>query len=208
MSSIGGLFEVLVSLAGASLLVLVVAAAAMLVEGPIRSVAAQNTSDAAKADAKKAAPNRLSYNDGSGENKRSIGGSGELVSFTLPSESAKLAGIRIHGSRYGLPQPPKEDFMIYFLNGDLSETVATKTAPYSRFKRGEQQWVEIKFPKPIEVPKDFWVCLDFRAAQTKGVYVSIDTSTDGSHSKIGLPGMDIKDAEVGGDWMVEVVLGK
>jgi beta-lactamase regulating signal transducer with metallopeptidase domain len=151
-------------------------------------------------------PARLSYNDGTAEGKRSLGGSGDLISFTLPDESAKVAGIRIHGARYGLPQPPKEDFVIYFLNGDMSETVATKTAPYSRFKRGEPGWVEIKFPKPIEVPKEFWVCLDFRAHQTKGVYVSVDNSTDGSHSRIGLPGMESREANVGGDWMVEALL--
>jgi RNA polymerase sigma-70 factor (ECF subfamily) len=170
---------------------------------------AQNKGDAAKTeDAKQPAPNRLSYNDGSGEAKRSIAGSGEMLSFTLPGEDARVAGIRIHGSRYGLPQPPKEDFMIYFLNADMTDTVATKTAPYSRLKRGDQQWVEIKFPKPIEVPKEFWVCLDFRAAQTKGIYLSVDDSTDGSHSKVGLPGMEIKPADVGGDWMIEVVLAK
>src|SRR5262249_60110441 len=125
-------------------------------------------------ESKKAPLVKLSYNDGTAESKKCLGGSGELISFTLPDTGAKVLGVRIHGSRYGMQQPPKEDFMIYSLNQDLSETVATRTAPYSRFKRGQQEWVEIKFPKPIEVPKEFWVALDFRAQQTKGVYVSVD----------------------------------
>jgi len=174
-------------------------------QGEVRSGGTFKKTEAAT-DAKQ--DNRISYNDGTSDHKRSIGGSGELISFKLPKADAKVAGIRIHASRYGYPQAPKENAMIYFLNQDLSETIATKTVPYSRFKRGEQQWVDVKFTKPIEVPEEFWVCLDFRAEQTKGVYVSIDSSSDGSHSKIGLPGSEPRDANIGGDWMVEVVLAK
>ncbi len=73
----------------------------------------------------------LSYNDGTADGKRSIAGRAEVISFTLPDEKAKIAGLRIHGARYGTPQPPKESVMIYFLNDDMMETVATKTVPYS-----------------------------------------------------------------------------
>jgi len=44
------------------------------------------------------------------------------------------------------------------------------------------------------------------AERTKGVYLSIDESTDGSHSKVGQPGGETRDADVGGDWMIEAVL--
>jgi RNA polymerase sigma-70 factor (ECF subfamily) len=180
------------------------ASAACLDAGPMHLAAANDKA----ADAKKSVSGKLSYNDNTSEGKKSIGGSGEMLSFTLPGDGAKVAGIRIHGSRYGLPQPPKEDFLIYFLDADASETVATKTAPYARFERGEQQWVTIRFPKPIEVPKEFWVCLDFRAERTKGVYVSVDESTDGSRSRVGLPGIESREAGLHGDWMIEVLLAK
>ena len=151
----------------------------------VPALAAENEPPAVKKPAsKKPKPDTLSYHDGSADGKKSLGGNGEMISFTLPKESSKVRGVRIHGSRYGLPQPPKEDFMIYFLSQDQSETLATKTAPYSRFKRGAESWVEIKFPQPIELPKEFWVALDFRAEQTKGVYVSYDNSTDRAHSRI------------------------
>jgi hypothetical protein len=162
---------------------------------------------AAFADSKDEAK-RLSYNDGTAEDKKSLGGSGEIITFTLPEEDAKIAGVRIHGSRYGTDKPPSESFMIYFLSGDFSESVATRTAPYSRFKKGSPEWVEIKFPKPISVPKEFAIALDFRAHRTKGVLVSIDTSSDGSHSRIGLPGTEIKEAQLGGDRMIEATLAK
>jgi RNA polymerase sigma-70 factor (ECF subfamily) len=171
-------------------------------------VIAQEEKAAPEKPEKKADLDRLSYGDGTADGKRSIAGTGEMVAFALPRENAKVAGIRIHGSRYGHPQPPKENVMIYFLNKDLSDTVATKTVPYSRFKRGEPQWVDIRFPKPIEVPQEFWVCVDFRAAQTKGVYVSTDSSSDGSHSRVGLPGGEASEAKIQGDWMIEVLLAK
>ena len=41
----------------------------------------------------------------------------------------------------------------------------------------------------MELPKTFWVALDFRPHQTKGVYVSYDNSTNGRHSLVGLPGL-------------------
>ena len=64
----------------------------------------------------------------------------------------------------------------------------------------------MKFRKPVELPKVFWVVLNFHAEQTKGVYVSYDTSTKGAHSRIGLAG-DEKPRPVnfGGDWMVQVM---
>jgi hypothetical protein len=150
--------------------------------------------------------NRLSYNDGKADGKKSIGGSGEIIAFTLPEEGKKIAGVRIHGSRYGTPTPPKEDFDIYFVDAKSGEVVSTETAKYSRFNRGPEKWVDIKFADPVEVPAEFKVVLNFRAQQTKGVYVSFDTSSGGEHSEVGLPGAPFKPVNTGGDWMIEVVL--
>jgi hypothetical protein len=149
---------------------------------------------------------RLSYGDGQAEGKKSLGGSGEMIAFALPDEGGKLAGVRIHGARYGTPEPPDERFLIHVLNDDLSEVVATQMAPYSLFARGPEQWVEVSFPRPIAVPKRFWIALDFRAGPTKGVYVSYDTSTGGEHSRIGLPGMKARDTNPRADWMIEALL--
>jgi RNA polymerase sigma-70 factor (ECF subfamily) len=193
-----------VALSRAKCVALVIAVVAII--GSISALRARNVM-AHAADAKSTG-HLLSYNDGTADGKKSLGGTGELISFTLPDEGVKVAGIRIHGSRYGTPQAPKENFMIYFLNADMSETVATRTAPYSLFKKGAEQWVDVKFPKPIELPKDFWVGLDFRAHQTKGVYVSIDSSTDGEHSRVGLPGIEARKPDFAGDWMIEVALAK
>jgi RNA polymerase sigma-70 factor (ECF subfamily) len=150
----------------------------------------------------------VKHDDGQADGKKSLGGSGEIIGFTLPDATSKLAGIRIHGSRYGLPEAPKESFLVYVLSPDMKEVVRTEMAPYSLFERGPEKWVDVKFGKPIEVPKDFWIAVDFRAGRTKGVYVSYDGSTDGKHSRIGLPGMEATPCDFAGDWMIEAVLAK
>ncbi len=148
----------------------------------------------------------LKHDDGKAENKRSIGGSGEIIKYSLPEGDWKVKGIQLHGSRYGHPAPPAENFLVYFLNEDLSEVVATERAPYRLFNRGNPRWVRIRFKKPVEVPREFWVCVNFNAQQTKGVYVSYDTSTGGQYSKIGLPQGEKRDVSFGGDWMIRVDL--
>ena len=115
----------------------------------------------------------------------------------------------IHGSRYGQPQAPKESFLIYFLNKDRTRIVHTEMAPYSLFKRGPEEWVEIKFDAPLTgLPKSFWVVVDFRAEQTKGVYLSFDTTTGGKFSRIGLPGMPSSQVKFGGDWMIQAIFAE
>jgi hypothetical protein len=148
------------------------------------------------------------HHDGSADGKKSLGGSGEMIRFTLPQDNQKLAGIKIHGSRYGQPQAPKESFLIYVVDPDGKEVLSTQMAPYSLFGRGEEKWVDVRFPKPVEVPKDFWIVLDFRAGQTRGVYVSYDTSSGAKFSKTGLPGLEAKDVDFAGDWMIELISAK
>lgn len=148
----------------------------------------------------------LKYGDGEADGKQSFGGSGELIEFALPEGTSKVAGLRIHGSRYGLPDPPEESFLIYFLTADRERIVATEMAPYSLFERGPEKWATIRFSQPVELPERFWIALDFRAHQRKGVYVSYDTSTKGEHSRVGLPGMPAVKTNFGGDWMIEVSL--
>ena len=138
-----------------------------------------------------AQPATLKPGDGRADGKQSLGGSGEMIEFTLPRETAKtarVAGLRIHGSRYGTLQAPNESFLIFFLDQEGKRILHTEMAPYSLFERGPEKWVTVSFDRPIDLPGRFWVVLDFRATQRKGVYVSYDTSTGGKHSRIGLPG--------------------
>jgi len=150
----------------------------------------------------------LRYGDEQADGKKSLGGSGELIQFTAGGDGGSVVGIRIHGSRYGLPEAPNESFLVYLLSEDLSEVLHTETAPYSLFERGPEGWVDVVFGKARPVPQTFWVALDFRAHRTKGVYVSYDTSSGGQHSKVGLPGLQAAAVDFAGDWMIQVLLGK
>ena len=163
---------------------------------------------AGPAPAAEEAPDVLKYGDGQPDGKQSLGGSGEMITFTAPKAPARVAGLRIHGARYGVPQPPDESFLIYFLTEDKKRILHTEMAPYSLFDRGPEGWVDVTFDRPVELPKTFWVALDFRPHQTKGVFVSYDTSTGGRHSLVGLPGMPTARFRRGGDWMIEVVLAE
>jgi len=155
------------------------------------------------------APAVLKYGDGQADGKQSLGGSGEMIEFSTSTAPARVTGLRIHGSRYGLPEPPDESFLIYFLTEDRKRILHTEMAPYSLFERGPEQWVDVTFERPVELPtKTFWVALDFRPHQTKGVYVSYDTSTGGRHSLVGLPGTPTAKPRRGGDWMIEAVLAE
>jgi RNA polymerase sigma factor (sigma-70 family) len=171
----------------------------------------------------------VKYSDGQADGKKSLGGSGEMIEFSMPAGYSKVVGIRIHGSRYGHPQPPEESFLIYFLNHDRTRVLHTQMAPYSLFERGHEQWVDVAFERlliGLDNSRTFWVALDFRAAATKGVYVSFDTSTGGKHSRVGLPGMpssplkfviqaepqlggarhSTEPVNFGADWMIEAKL--
>ena len=160
--------------------------------------------------ASEATPALLKYGDGKADGKKSYGGNGELIRFELPKGVDRVRGIKIHGSRYGLPKAPDEDFEITFLSEDLDEVLATESAPYKLFKRGREMWVRVNFKEPIELPQNFWIALNFNAHQTKGVYVSYDTSTKGEYSRVGLAGSEDapQPTEFGGDWMVQVLVSR
>ena len=150
-----------------------------------------------------------SLGDGKPDGKRSLGGSGEMIELAMPDGASKVLGVKVHGSRYGQPEAPKESFLIYFMNQNRTRILHTEMARYSLFKRGPEQWVEVKFEFPVAgLPKSFWVIVDFRAAQTKGVYVSFDTTTGGKFSRVGLPGMSSSEVNFGGDWMIQAIFAE
>lgn len=162
--------------------------------------------DSGEADAK--ATLTLKYGDGKPDGKQSVAGTGEMVRFELPDESQKLLSLRIHCARYGTPQAPKENAEFSIVSDDGSEVIHQEDVPYSSFKRGDTRWTTIRFEEPVTVPSAFWVILDFNAEQTKGVYISYDTSTGGEHSRTGVAGGEMAEVKTGGDWMVQAILSK
>ena len=144
----------------------------------------------------------LSYGDGSSEGKKSIAGSGHAVLFEAPAEGSILKAVRIYGSRYGYPAPPKEDFHIWLCDKD-SKVIKDFRFPYARFTRGNPKWVTLRVA-PTPVPQNFMICAGFNPERTKGVYVHYDDSGSGN-SFTGLPGRDSSVFNQG-EWMIQAIL--
>jgi len=150
-------------------------------------------------------PSFAEEGDGNPDGKKSYGGSGYLIQPALPDNSRTITGLEIHGSRYGTPA---EKFLIYILSADRSKVTAVEMAPYSLFERGDERWVVIPFEKPLDIPEGGWIAIDFRAGRTKGVYVSYDAHPGEKRSKVGLPGLDAKEVDFEGDWMIRPTSAK
>ncbi len=144
----------------------------------------------------------LAKDDGSSAGKTSEGGSGHAVRFEAPSKNCYLTAVRIFGSRYGHPQPPRENASVWLCDTSFKK-IAEFAAPYSYFVRGGPRWVTIPV-RPTKVPLDFIVCVAFNPTATKGVYVHYDSGGSGS-SFLGLPGgMGQPFGE--GDWLIRAVV--
>ena len=143
----------------------------------------------------------LSHDDGTAVGKKSIAGSGHAIRFEAPGGDWYLTSLRVHGSRYGYPAPPKENFHVWLCDEDL-KVIADFAMPYAKFRRAEPRWVPLRV-EPTNVPARFVVCLGFNPTGTKGVYVSYDSDNSGN-SLYALPGQEGDPAE--GDWLVRVKL--
>jgi RNA polymerase sigma factor (sigma-70 family) len=164
-------------------------------EGPPRPdlVVLQTKSDRSDGQARE-----LALDDGTMKGKRSIAGGGHAVRFEAPGEGWTLTAVKVHGSRYGYPRPPQEDFKV-FLCDEKFQPIAEFAFPYSKFERGEPKWVTLEV-KPTQLPKTFILGVDFDPAQTKGVYVSHDKEGSG-RSFVGLPKEEPRPFKQG-DWLI------
>lgn len=146
----------------------------------------------------------LSYDDGQMDGKQSMSGSAETVLFRAPEGSWQLDGLKLFGGRYGTEEPPKEDFSIYICDADFG-LLHTVRLPYSKFERGDEKWYDLTFD-PVDVPRVFYVCVDFQATANKGVYVGIDSSVKRLHSYTAMPYSYVNDMKMTADWMIRAHL--
>jgi hypothetical protein len=166
--------------------------------------AAQKPGRTATPAKKGAAPIVLGYVGEASPDKRSLGGSGHAVAFQRPEGAKQLVGVQIYASRYGLPEPPQEDFQVYLLDQD-QKVLKEFGVAYGKVERGPQRWYSFDLP-PTDVPEKFFVALSFNPHQTKGVFLGLDKQVKESHSHIGLPSSGFKPVEERFDWMVRVCL--
>ncbi|MHC4796827.1 MAG: hypothetical protein ACYTF1_09300 [Planctomycetota bacterium] len=151
-------------------------------------------------------PLKIAFDDGTSEGQKSIAGGGHARKFNVPGIGEwYIRAVNVYGSRYGRAKAPKTTFDLALCDKDM-KTITLWKKPYSTFKkrkRGDRKWVRIPIP-PTQVPKEFYICLNFRPERTKGVYVSYDTSTKGN-SMVATPGKKGSPFEQG-DWMIRIEL--
>lgn len=132
---------------------------------------------------------------------RSIGGSGHAVAFARPENAKYVTAIQLYASRYGMPEPPIENFHIYLL--DQNKKVITGLPfPYGSIERGDLRWYTFAIA-PAEVPQQFFVAVSFNPSRTKGVYLGLDTRAKPPHSFVGLPNYGFQKSNQG-EWMIRV----
>ena len=136
---------------------------------------------------------------------RSLGGSGHAVAFTRPENAKYVTAVQLYAGRYGMPDPPVENFHIYLL--DQNKKVLTGVPfPYGAIDRSDLRWYNLAIP-PTEVPPQFFVAVSFNPQQTKGVYLGLDERIKPSHSFIGLPNYGFQKSNQG-EWMIRVQMAK
>ena len=147
---------------------------------------------------------RLGYVGEKSDDKRSLADSGHAVVFDRPEKARSVVAIQIYASRYGLPQPPNEDFHVWLLDKDR-KVLKEFRIPYAKIARGPMRWYTLELPS-TEVPERFCVALYFNAEQTKGIYLGVDKNVKESHSYFGVPAEGFEPVGKPFDWMVRVYL--
>jgi hypothetical protein len=148
-------------------------------------------------------PVLLALDDDQSDGKKSIAGGGHARKFTLPDDGEwYLRTVSVCGAQYG--RAKNAMFDVALCDSDL-KPIATWKKPYSAFRLGDLQWTRLPVT-PTRVPKEFYICLNFRPTATQGVYMGFDTSTKGN-SQIGIPGEQGHNFTQG-DWMIRVELDK
>jgi RNA polymerase sigma-70 factor (ECF subfamily) len=148
-------------------------------------------------------PVMLTFDDDQQDGKRSLGGSGHARKFSAPDEGEwYIRSVSVCGAQYG--NGKNATFDVILCDPELRQLSSWKK-PYDTFKPGDLAWTRLAVA-PTRVPKEFYICLNFRPERTRGVYVAFDSSTKGN-SVSGIPGGKAKPLTEG-DWMIRVELDK
>lgn len=156
----------------------------------------------AKKKATKSGPREvreLSHDNGAMAGKLSINGSGHAVKFKVDGDSWYVTSVRLHGSRYGEPRPPKEKFKVWICDAQF-QPIAMFRFPYSSYTRSDPVWKSFRI-RPTRVPEDFIICFGFNPQRTKGIYASYDDKPSET-SLVGLPGEGQPKPFAKGNWLI------
>ena len=147
----------------------------------------------------------LARDDGKMESKRTLAGSGHIVSFDRPAGQWQVRAVRVFGVRSKGAYDPAATFVTVTVMDEKLAPLGQAKVPCETFKLGEPAWVEVPFEKPIEAPARFKVAVVVDPAAPKGIYVGF-SAVKASASGTGLPGGTETPFTAGKDWMVRAIL--
>ncbi len=149
----------------------------------------------------------LKNDDDRSSGRKSIAGGTHVVKFD--DGGGQLVAVRIYGSRYGEDRAPNEDFYVYVYDKDMV-LIEKYEFPYGRFMKGDKGgnprgWVMLKV-KPVMVPDEFYLAVNFNPEKTKGVYVHHDGGASCNSFVSSMQNPDSLKAFERGDWMVRAIV--
>jgi len=138
------------------------------------------------------AATQLRYDNGTFEEMQSMGGTGQVVQFTVPEEGGPftLKRVLVCGGYYGQPGTDGESNQGHLAICTADGTILSQQVfRYDEFYWSSTPcWTSIPLATPVEVTDDIYVITDMNSRPTPGIYVGYDTEGDACHSQIGAPG--------------------
>jgi hypothetical protein len=147
------------------------------------------------------ADRELARDDGKMESKRTLSGTGHIVSFDRPAGTWQVRAVRVFGVRSKGAYDPAATFVTVTVTDEKLAPLGQGKVACEAFKPGEPAWVLVPLEKPVEAPARFKVAVVADPAAPKGIYVGF-SAVKASASGTGLPGGAETPFTAGKDWMI------
>lgn len=150
----------------------------------------------------------LDVSGGNQDGQDSYGGRGYAVRYSVPRSAPNwwAIGVNIHGEAYGSGVGISDFFTISFMDMQ-GKVYARSEHPITLFD-SQPAWKPVRIT-PTELPSEFWVVVDFKANEQRGVFIG-NANTGGAQSMLTdencklYPVADDEGAERPIDWCISL----
>jgi len=124
----------------------------------------------------------LDVSKGNQDGQDSYGGRGYAVRYALPRSAPNwwAISVNIHGEAYGSGVGISDFFTISFM--DMAGKVYARSEHPITLFDSQPEWKTVRIT-PTELPAEFWVVVDFKANEQKGVFIG-NANTGGAQSML------------------------
>lgn len=127
----------------------------------------------------------LDRSNGEQSAQDSYGGRGYAVRYSVPGSAPTwwVVAVNIHGESYGTPNAGNEFFTISFM--DMEGRVYARSEHPKTLFSAKPEWKTVRIT-PTQVPREFWVIVDFKSSQNDGIFIGV-VNNGGGHSMLTDP---------------------